>query len=504
MISGFNITQHEWDVTPSPVRLAALALNHQLRLLQTRFDLHQQQLAALKQEVHESERHNKQLKAENERLVNQVARLTESLKINSSNSNLPPSSDSPFRKRANNRHPSGLKQGAQLGHDGVGRWLLDPNEIDEVIELRPEICTRCGCLKFESADWFLPARRQVTEITATGTKTIEYQRPALRCSSCGKRNRGAWIEEASAGAFGLRVKAIIAYLTGRLGTSHRDTVDAMRELFGVKIGLGSISAMQKRISNALAHPVAQFQVLVEHQAVVYVDETSWRETDKQKWLWVAASKDATVFQVMSGRRTKDAKTVIGESGNGVITTDRYAGYNFIEGHRRQICWAHLKRDFQRIAERSDSKTIGGGLLEQTEHLFKLWHLVRDGTLQKSDLQTVVEPIKQKIKQLLIEGSMGEHSQTRNTCRNILKLEDSLWTFIRVAEVDPTNNAAERALRRAVLWRRKSFGTKSEAGSRFVAGILTVVTTLRQQGRSVLNFLARQLAFSGFDQSSNNL
>ena len=491
MISGFNIQESEWKNTPQSVRIAAVSLQHQLFILNARFLAHQQQLHFSQSEIAKLERTSHEQTAETERLQSQVARLTESLGLNSSNSSLPPSSDSPFRKRANNRHPSGLKQGAQPGHEGVGRWLLNLDEIDEVIELRPKSCMRCGGLKFEPADWFLPARRQVTEITAAGTKTTEYQRPALKCSRCGRRNRAAWISEASAGAFGSRVKAVIAYLTGRLGASHRDTVDALQELFGIKIGLGSISAMQRRISQVLARPVAQLEVLVNDQAVVYVDETGWLEKDKQKWLWVAASQAATVFQVMSGRSTKDAQSMIGENRTGIITTDRYGGYNFLSGDRRQICWAHLKRDFQRIAERGGhSNLIGAELLEQTNELFELWHLVRDGTLKKLDLQTTLEPIKRKVKNLLTEGTMAEHSKTKNTCRNILKLWDSLWTFTQIEGVEPTNNQAERALRRAVLWRRKSFGTQSAAGSLFVARILTVVATLKQQGRGVLDYLEK--------------
>lgn len=489
MINGFNISQHEWNVTPSSVRLAALSLNHQLRLLQARFDLHQQQLAALKEEIAESGRQRSELESENERLTKEVAKLKESLGLNSSNSSLPPSSDSSFQKLANNHQPSGRKQGAQPGHEGVGRWLFEAPEIDEAIELRPASCARCGGLKFEPADWFLPARRQVTEITISGTKTIEYQRPALRCSNCGKRSRAAWPEIASDGAFGPRVKAVIGYLTGRLGASHRDTVEAMKELFGVKIGLGSISATQRRISNALARPVAQLQLLVEDQAVVYVDETGWREKERRKWLRVKCSAEATLFQIHDGRSTKNTEAVIGINSQGIVTTDRYPGYNFISTHHRQICWAHLKRDFQAISERSgDSQLIGAGLLEQTKHLFDLWHLVRDGTLRKSDFHRAVESIKQEVSKLLSQGAMVEHSKTRNTCRNILRLESSLWTFTKVENVEPTNNDVERALRRAVIWRRKSFGTQSAMGSRFVERILTVVATLRQQGRGVLEYL----------------
>lgn len=158
-------------------------------------------------------------------------------------------------------------------------------------------------------------------------------------------------------------------------------------------------------------------------------------------------------------------------------------------HHRQICWAHLKRDFARMDERGDdSKEIGEGLLAITKHLFELWRRVRDGTLARADFLIQIEPFKGRVGELLIKGIISVHSKTENTCRNILKLEYSLWTFTRVDGVEPTNNQAERALRRAELWRRKSFGTQSESGCRFVERILTVVATLRQQRRSVLRFL----------------
>jgi len=132
-------------------------------------------------------------------------------------------------------------------------------------------------------------------------------------------------------------------------------------------------------------------------------------------------------------------------------------------------------------------------VEQSRQLFRLWQQIRDGTLEKAEFQKLIKPIKEKAGELLFEGTLSTHSKTRNTCSNILKLELSLWTFARVEGVEPTNNQAERALRRAVMWRRKSFGTQSESGSRFVERILSVVTTLRQQGRSVLDYLKKACA-----------
>jgi transposase len=151
--------------------------------------------------------------------------------------------------------------------------------------------------------------------------------------------------------------------------------------------------------------------------------------------------------------------------------------------------AHLKRDFQAFAERAgQSAEIGRALLAQVKELFTYWHEWRGGRRDWPSFQRVMQPVQARVEQLLEQGAAGDHAKTASTCRQILKRETALWTFARVAGVEPTNNAAERSLRRAVLWRRKSCGTQSAAGSQFVERILTAVTTLGQQGRDVLAWL----------------
>lgn len=205
--------------------------------------------------------------------------------------------------------------------------------------------------------------------------------------------------------------------------------------------------MQRRVSRALCRPVAEITEFIEQQPTVYVDETGWREKDKQPWLWVKASENAIVFQILSGRKRIDAQMMIGKNATGVITTDRFGSYNYLDRQHRQICWAHLKRDLQAIAERDgDSKAIGEALIEQTKRMFEQWQRVRDGTIKRAAFVTQAELTKQQINRLLIEGTALPHSKTSNTCRNILKLESALWTFTRRDEVEPTNNQAERALR----------------------------------------------------------
>lgn len=184
-----------------------------------------------------------------------------------------------------------------------------------------------------------------------------------------------------------------------------------------------------------------------------------------------------------------AKELLGETFSGVVGSDRWSGYNWVATQQRQICWAHLLRDFEALILRGGvSEQIGRALVFEAQQMFHLWHRVRDGTLDRASFQTQMEVIQQQVGQLLRKGAICDHPKTVRTCCNLLKLEAALWTFVRVEGVEPTNNAAERAVRSGVLWRKRSFGTQSTNGSEFVERMMTVVASLRQQNRNVLSYL----------------
>ncbi len=459
------------------MRTVLVSLQQQVRLLGIRFTAYEQQIAALQQQVAQVD----DLKAE-------IAELKERLGQNSTNSSKPPSTDPPSSKAKPASEPEGRKtRGGQPGHQGKARSLRPVEEVDHIIELRPTNCTGCG--RYLGGDDPQPERHQVAEVPPVKAAVTEYRRHTLRCSKCATQNRAAWPVEMPRASFGPRAQAIIAYLTGRLGVSHRDVVEAMGVLHGLEVGAGSVSAMQQQVSEALAGVVERAQQFVRRQKAQYVDETSWRQQRQLKWLWINTTAEVSVFQVLAGRGAQQAKQVIDASAKAIITTDRLGAYNWLTARRRQICWAHLRRDFQALVERGgESAQTGQALLKQVARIFSLWHQLRDGRLSRDAFQGALKLTQQRVKKLLQMGSHSAHPKTRRTCTNILKVERSLWTFVRVEGVDPTNNAAERGLRRAVLWRRKSFGTQSESGSRFVERILSAVQTLRQQGRDVLDYL----------------
>ena len=337
-------------------------------------------------------------------------------------------------------------------------------------------------------------RHQVTELPRVEPVVTEYQQHTLTCLVCGAQTQAQLPADVPAGAFGPRLQATIGYLAGRFGVSQRDMAEMLETIFHAEIGLGSIPAQEARVSATLAEPVAEAQAYVQHQPYVKADETSWHEGKQRTWLWIGVTPLVTVFLLLATRSADGARQLLGATFGGRLGADRWGGYNWLKPERRQLCWAHLKRDFQALVDRGgESARIGRLLLRCVERTFTLWHRVRDGTLSRAEFQTAMQPIQRRVHVLLREGTQVAHAKTRRTCANILKLEVALWTFVRVEGVEPPNNGAERPLRRAVVWRHRSFCTQSEAGSRFVERVLTAVITLRQQHRDVLDYLTEACA-----------
>lgn len=247
----------------------------------------------------------------------------------------------------------------------------------------------------------------------------------------------------------------------------------MDDLFGVPMSVGTISQSEKATTAALAVPVEDARTYVQTQEVAYLDETRWRQGNTQAWLWVAVTSVVTVFVVWMSRGGQVARELLGKRFGGSLVTDRYSGYHCYPVRWRQVCWAHLLRDFEAIRGRGGpSALIGDALLTQAHQMFTWWHRVRAGTLQRSTFRTYMTPLRREVVRLLEAGRHCGVPKMAETCQAILKQREALWTFVQVDGVEPTNNTAERAIRPGVLWRKGSFGTQSEAGSRFVESLLT--------------------------------
>jgi transposase len=426
-----------------------------------------------------------------QQLTHRMADLEERQHQTSRNSSKPPSSDPPSAPPRVQRTPSGRKQGGQKGHKGQGRKLKSAEEVTRVVDIKPVCCAECGALLL--GEDVRPVRHQVTELPRVEPEVVEYRQHTITCLACGAQTTPDWPVDMPSGSFGPRVQATVGYLTGRMGVSQRDVEEAMDALFHTDLALGSVSALEQKASVALNQPVREAQVYVRQQSVVNADETSWRQGKQRRWLWIGTTSLVTVF-LLATRGAEGAQTLLGRAFQGIVGSDRWSGYNWLSVLQRQLCWAHLKRDFQAFVDRGgESARLGEALLKQVKTMFELWHHLRGGILSRTQFQEQMAPICEEVGILLRQGKVLSHDKTRRTCKNILKLESALWTFVSVEGVEPTNNWAERLLRRAVLWRRRSFGTQSEAGSLFVERVLTTVTTLRQQKRDVLDYLTEACA-----------
>jgi len=281
----------------------------------------------------------------------------------------------------------------------------------------------------------------------------------------------------------------------------------MDELFGVRLSRGAVGRLRHEMSQALSEPMAAAKDYVQSQPVIHSDETGFSQGNRdggnpnrsKGWMWVLVTPLVSFFEVVLSRSQATAKELIGESYSGIVTSDRYSGYGWIALSQWQVCWAHLKRDFTAMAERTGaSQATGEALLRRQRRLFRWWHRVRDGTLAREQFIAQVSLLREGFKVTLAEAAAlpieaNEKSplaKTVRTCRRLLNIEPALWTFVETVGVEPTNNAAERALRPAVIWRKTSFGAQSQGGSQFVARMLTVTTSLKAQGRNVLEFLSQ--------------
>ena len=416
-----------------------------------------------------------------------ISQLEEQVGKNSRNSSKPPSSDAPHQKKPPPQAKGERKRGGQPGHQGHGRKLRPADEVTHFVVSKPTSCQQCGTLLL--GEDRQPQRHQVCELPPIEPEIVEYQLHTLRCLHCGHKNCADWPVGMPTGHFGPRVQALVGALSGRYHVSRREVQEMLATIFQVQMGLGSVSNQEKQVSQALDVPVAEAQAYVQQQSQVNIDETSWAKNNRRHWLWTAVTPLVTVFLIVASRGADGAKQLLGQGFAGISGSDRWSAYNWLDAVRRQLCWAHLVRDFQAFVERKgESATIGQLLLKQTALMFDLWYRVRDGTLSRTDFQQAMRPIRREIAALLELGTYIGHPQTAKTCANILKLEPALFTFVDHEGVEPTNNTAERALRRGVLWRKRSFGSQSERGVRFTERMLTAVATLRQQNRNVLEFL----------------
>ena len=424
-------------------------------------------------------------------LEQRLAALEARLGTNSTNSSVPPSANPLGAPKPVIKKKSGRKPGGQPGHSPHLKQLLPPDRVTKTRVFVPRHCEECQATLSAQAQPGdpEPLRFQTIELPVLVADVTEYQGQARTCPDCGHVTWATIPQEIRAHSVEPRLTAVLSYLSGCHGLSKRGVEEISEAVFAAPVSLGTVANLEQEMSAALEAPHQEALAAVRTAEVKNADETSWKETGKLCWLWGAATASAAVFLIQAGRGVVGLTSLLGTTIYGILCTDRLAAYGQVLPEYRQICWAHLKRDFQKIVDRG-----GGGVrlgregLQIVKKVFAAWHVFQNGTITREQLEDRLGPVVCEMSRLLTRGRSSKDRSAGRFCANVQKLEVALWTFVVTEGVEPTNNFMERLLRRAVLWRKRSFGCWSKAGCRFVERILTVVQTRRLQQKNVLEYL----------------
>jgi len=316
----------------------------------------------------------------------------------------------------------------------------------------------------------------------------EYRLHRLVCPRCRTSTCAALPPGVPAGAFGPRPRAILSVLAGGDRPGKRPIRQLAFDRLGLSISVGMICRLERPAAEMEA-PVGELREYVRTAAVAHIDETSWWQGPDKAWLRAAVTRSVTAFAIATSRGADVAKDLLGTDRRKVVIGDRLESDTWIK--RRRFYRAHLDRDFRAMVDRGgESAEVGRLLPGHSERPFDWWHRVRDGTMARATPRADEAMIRFSSRDDLRRGLECACSKTAGTCRELLAGETHPWTFVRVEGVEPTNNDAERASRHGVIDRKLSGGTGSEAGSRLVERMLSVVATCGQRDVNVLEYLTR--------------
>lgn len=424
-----------------------------------------------------------------ERFERRIAELEARVeKLTPRNSSLPPSTQHPHArpKRSAKGGSKKRKRGGQKGHGRNSRALIPSEDCTAVISCVPDGCRRCGGeLVTTDLD---PIRHQVWDLPPIEPCVTEYVRHRGLCPCCGITTCGDLPDGVPTGQCGPRLAAFTGLLMGHFRQSKRRASLFLEDLLNIPCSAAWTVKIQNLVSDAIAAPYESLRAELVNQKQLFVDESPTKEKDAKAWLWVAVAPTFAVFAIFLNRKRESLQKLVGDYSGVILNCDRAKMY--FDGKRLQWCWAHLKRDIQKLIDSSDGqvKRLGHDLMRQEKLLFQYWRQYKAGNVDWLDFQRLVEPIRHTFDGLLLRGRCSGNARLTGMCVELYSRREWLWTFTEVKGIEPTNNTAERSLRPAVIYRKLSFGTQSASGSRYLERILTVTETCRLQGRSAYAWL----------------
>ncbi len=411
------------------------------------------------------------------KLLKLIEDLESKLNQNSSNSSRPPSSDNIFTgskpkpKKAKKR-----KRGAQKGHKGHKKQMLPPTQEQHI---RAE---QCGCGSTEFVDQGVYSTHQEIELPVIKMEVRHFHLHQEQCTQCGKIHK-AVTPKAHCTGYGPRLSALIAEFSGIMGNSRETVQTFCQSVLGIPISIGAIQNVINRATAAVGPHYDRIREQAHTAEVNHADETTWKNDGDLHWIWVLCNSAVALFMIHPNRSKEAFQKLVG-AWTGLLVSDNYGVYRKWVGGR-QKCLSHLIRTAQALSEMTNPE------------------IARCGRWAKAELQRLVKmahapPTKGQWRAFfarlchLISTYEDRKDKAGTFVRSLNQEIESLWLFLEASGVEPTNNFAERIIRYAVLWRKRSQGTKSELGDRWVERILSLRQTCRLNNKSSFEVLVNAM------------
>jgi transposase len=406
-------------------------------------------------------------------LKQKITALEDKLGLNSSNSGLPTSKEI-YKIERRQRPTSDKNPGGQPGHKYNGYKM---KKADIKIELIPEqgVC-KCGGELILSESYKLHQKVEILPIIPIVT---EYK---LRQKICGKCSRKSKARPENYKILGRNAESIIASLGGFFNNSKREIQEILSKIFNLDISLGLISSSEGRVSAKMESKYENLKEMALDSGYLHIDETSSNNKGKRHWCWMAGNKEVTVFKLANSRSKKALSSFLPEY-EGMVISDRYGVYNTYERENRQICLAHLRRDFKRFAHSGDKNLaiIGAELVKEIDEVFVNHKEYKAGRIKNHQYRMRANELKQQMLATLNKTySVNNAKQAQRVASNIIKSFDMMWRFVDDDEIEPTNNFAERQIKHYVKYRKNSFFTWSDRGDRFLERAKSIYATAKLQ------------------------
>lgn len=438
----------------------------------------EQELRAAKDEI-------AQLKALLKSALDRIAELEAQINRNSKNSSKPPSTD---QKSNTSEH----ERKKRKSRSGKSRSLFPQERVDKQIDCTQDVCPHCHSSQLHQLE-DPPFVWQQVELPQVQAIVTQFNCQKYCCKTCGRRSVARLPEGIPFSAFGPKLMALVATLTGRFHLAKREALLLIQDIYGIELSEGSIVNIEENVAVALEDIYERIhQYVIKGIVPRHFDETSWRDSGKRRYVWLVTTASAAFYRIDPHRSEEAFFKVIGSHTKQPSVTDRYGAYNALDGPH-QYCLAHLIRDFHAFAEQSgESGKIGGKIESELRTACRIQGRWRDSEITKQQRGVCLAHSKRRLRELLIDGLAFGNNKLTNLCDTLIDEFEHLWQFASVEGMDPTNNMAERDLRKLVLWRKKSYGTRSQKGQRFVERISSVVETIKKNGKNVLSYLEEAL------------